>query len=169
MAGVGCSCIRAVLRDRAEDLEEVRLMIEAGEIDIALDELRWLLSGLRRVHRRPRAARRAGRGDARATCRWPAGITAPAINSDCKRCGGPRCRSRCCIRSRPTGRSSKPAAGSSGRWKSSASRKWRKKSSQRSSSSIRPIRFKLRAMLDELRTGGAPIVDSAVAEVAERT
>lgn len=32
-------------RDRAEDLEEVHLMIEAGEADIALDELRWLLSG----------------------------------------------------------------------------------------------------------------------------
>lgn len=32
-------------RDRAEDLEEVQLMIEAGEHEIALDELRWLLSG----------------------------------------------------------------------------------------------------------------------------
>ena len=32
-------------RDRAEDLEEVEMMIEAGETDIALDELRWLLSG----------------------------------------------------------------------------------------------------------------------------
>jgi hypothetical protein len=32
-------------RDRAEDLEEVQMMIEAGETDIALDELRWLLSG----------------------------------------------------------------------------------------------------------------------------
>jgi hypothetical protein len=32
-------------RDRAEDLEEVLLMIEAGEMDVALDELRWLLSG----------------------------------------------------------------------------------------------------------------------------
>jgi hypothetical protein len=32
-------------RDRAEDLEEVAMMIEAGETDIALDELRWLLSG----------------------------------------------------------------------------------------------------------------------------
>jgi len=31
-------------RDRAEDLEEVHLMIEAGETDVALDELRWLLS-----------------------------------------------------------------------------------------------------------------------------
>jgi hypothetical protein len=31
-------------RDRAEDLEEVQLMIEAGELDVALDELRWLLS-----------------------------------------------------------------------------------------------------------------------------
>jgi hypothetical protein len=31
-------------RDRAEDLEEVELMIESGEMDIALDELRWLLS-----------------------------------------------------------------------------------------------------------------------------
>lgn len=33
---------RAV-RDCAEDLEEVRLMIEAGETDVAIDELRWLL------------------------------------------------------------------------------------------------------------------------------
>jgi hypothetical protein len=32
-------------RDRAEDLEEVLLMIEVGELDVALDELRWLLSG----------------------------------------------------------------------------------------------------------------------------
>lgn len=32
-------------RDRAEDLEEVQLMIEAGELDVALDELRWLLEG----------------------------------------------------------------------------------------------------------------------------
>jgi hypothetical protein len=31
-------------RDRAEDLEEVELMIESGEHDVALDELRWLLS-----------------------------------------------------------------------------------------------------------------------------
>jgi hypothetical protein len=31
-------------RDRAEDLEEVVMMIEAGETDVALDELRWLLS-----------------------------------------------------------------------------------------------------------------------------
>jgi hypothetical protein len=32
------------VRDRAEDLDEVRAMIEAGEFDVALDELRWLLS-----------------------------------------------------------------------------------------------------------------------------
>lgn len=32
-------------RDRAEDLEEVRAMIDAGELEIAVDELRWLLSG----------------------------------------------------------------------------------------------------------------------------
>ena len=31
-------------RDRAEDLEEVRAMIEAGETEIAIDEVRWLLS-----------------------------------------------------------------------------------------------------------------------------
>lgn len=30
---------------RAEDLEEVRLMIEGGEPEIAVEELRWLLSG----------------------------------------------------------------------------------------------------------------------------
>jgi hypothetical protein len=33
------------VRDRAEDLDEVRLMIEAGEHDVAVDELRWLLTG----------------------------------------------------------------------------------------------------------------------------
>ena len=33
------------VRDRAEDLDEVRAMIEAGEFEIAVDELRWLLSG----------------------------------------------------------------------------------------------------------------------------
>lgn len=32
-------------RDRAEDMEEVRLMIDAGELEVAQDELRWLLSG----------------------------------------------------------------------------------------------------------------------------
>jgi len=31
--------------DRAEDLEEVRKMIEAEEAEIATDELRWLLGG----------------------------------------------------------------------------------------------------------------------------
>jgi hypothetical protein len=31
-------------RDRAEDLEEVQLMIEAGESEVARDELRWLLT-----------------------------------------------------------------------------------------------------------------------------
>jgi hypothetical protein len=31
-------------RDRAEDLEEVHAMIEAGETQLATDELRWLLS-----------------------------------------------------------------------------------------------------------------------------
>jgi tetratricopeptide (TPR) repeat protein len=33
------------VRDRDEDLEEVRTMLAAGESDIAVDELRWLLSG----------------------------------------------------------------------------------------------------------------------------
>jgi hypothetical protein len=32
-------------RQRAEDLEEVRAMIEGGEAGIAVDELRWLLGG----------------------------------------------------------------------------------------------------------------------------
>jgi hypothetical protein len=32
------------VRDRSEDLEEVRTMIEAGELDLAVDELRWLLA-----------------------------------------------------------------------------------------------------------------------------
>jgi hypothetical protein len=31
-------------RDQTEDLEEVRLMIDAGEHEVAIDELRWLLS-----------------------------------------------------------------------------------------------------------------------------
>jgi hypothetical protein len=31
-------------RDRAEDLEEARAMIEAGETELARDELRWLLA-----------------------------------------------------------------------------------------------------------------------------
>jgi hypothetical protein len=32
-------------RERAEDIAEVRSMIEAGEYDVAIDELRWLLGG----------------------------------------------------------------------------------------------------------------------------
>ncbi len=32
------------VREMAEDLEEVRAMIEAGEFDVATDELRWLVS-----------------------------------------------------------------------------------------------------------------------------
>ena len=32
-------------RERAEDLEEVREMVEAGETDVAIDELRWLVEG----------------------------------------------------------------------------------------------------------------------------
>jgi hypothetical protein len=32
-------------RDRAEDLEEVHKMVDAGELDVAMDECRWLLSG----------------------------------------------------------------------------------------------------------------------------
>ncbi|MEM8865811.1 MAG: hypothetical protein AAGF31_09745 [Planctomycetota bacterium] len=31
--------------DRTEDLEEVRLMIDGGEHEVAIEELRWLLSG----------------------------------------------------------------------------------------------------------------------------
>lgn len=31
--------------ERADDLDEVRAMIEAGEFEIAVDELRWLLDG----------------------------------------------------------------------------------------------------------------------------
>lgn len=31
-------------RDRAEDIEEAEAMIEAGESDVAIDELRWLLT-----------------------------------------------------------------------------------------------------------------------------
>jgi hypothetical protein len=32
-------------RERAEDLEEVRAMIEGGEEEVAVDELRWLVGG----------------------------------------------------------------------------------------------------------------------------
>jgi tetratricopeptide (TPR) repeat protein len=32
-------------RDRAEDLDEVQAIVEAGELDVAVDEVRWLLSG----------------------------------------------------------------------------------------------------------------------------
>lgn len=32
-------------RTRAEDIDEVRNMIDAGETEIAIDELRWLLNG----------------------------------------------------------------------------------------------------------------------------
>lgn len=32
-------------RERADDIDEVRAMLEAGEFDIARDELRWLLDG----------------------------------------------------------------------------------------------------------------------------
>jgi hypothetical protein len=32
-------------RDRQEDLEEVRKMVDAGELDVAVDECRWLLQG----------------------------------------------------------------------------------------------------------------------------
>jgi tetratricopeptide (TPR) repeat protein len=32
-------------RERTEDLDEVRKMLEAGEADVAIDELRWLLNG----------------------------------------------------------------------------------------------------------------------------
>jgi tetratricopeptide (TPR) repeat protein len=32
---------------RAEDLQEVRAMLDAGEVDVAVDELRWLLEGCR--------------------------------------------------------------------------------------------------------------------------
>jgi tetratricopeptide (TPR) repeat protein len=31
--------------ERAEDMEEVQAMLQAGEIDVAVDELRWLLDG----------------------------------------------------------------------------------------------------------------------------
>jgi hypothetical protein len=32
-------------RDRQEDFEEVRKMLDAGEVDVAVDECRWLLNG----------------------------------------------------------------------------------------------------------------------------
>ena len=33
------------VRERAEDLEDVRLMVDSGELDVAIDELRWLVGG----------------------------------------------------------------------------------------------------------------------------
>lgn len=33
------------VQQRADDLEEVRAMLKAGETDVAIDELRWLLDG----------------------------------------------------------------------------------------------------------------------------
>ena len=33
------------VRERAEDMEEVHAMLAAGELEIAVDELRWLLGG----------------------------------------------------------------------------------------------------------------------------
>ena len=39
----------ASVRQRAEDMEEVRSMLAAGEIEIAVDELRWLLEGCRHL------------------------------------------------------------------------------------------------------------------------
>jgi hypothetical protein len=35
------------VHQRAADMEEVRTMLKAGEIDVALDELRWLVDGCR--------------------------------------------------------------------------------------------------------------------------
>jgi hypothetical protein len=32
------------VRDRSEDLDEARAMVEAGEMELAVDELRWLLA-----------------------------------------------------------------------------------------------------------------------------
>jgi hypothetical protein len=37
------------VRDRSEDLEEIDAMIAAGETDIAIDELRWLLADCREM------------------------------------------------------------------------------------------------------------------------
>lgn len=37
------------VRRRAEDMEEVRAMLRAGEVDVAEDELRWLLEGCRQL------------------------------------------------------------------------------------------------------------------------
>lgn len=36
-------------RERAEDMEEVHSMLAAGEIEIAVDELRWLVDGCREL------------------------------------------------------------------------------------------------------------------------
>jgi hypothetical protein len=33
------------VRERSEDLEEVQVMLDAGEAEVAIDELRWLLDG----------------------------------------------------------------------------------------------------------------------------
>ena len=119
MGAVGCWCIRVCARsgrgpgrspadDRGGRVRRLRL-----------DELRWLLADCANSSRRM-CCSASWRSATATICRWPAGITAPAISSGCKRCGGRRCRSRCCIRSRRIGRSSKPAAGWLARWRNSA-------------------------------------------------
>ena len=154
--GVRPSAVRRATGPRT--WKKSAMMIEAGEIGHRARRAALAALRLRRIHRGPRAARRAG-ARRPATCRSPAGTTAPAISSACRRCGGRRCPSRCCIRSRRIGRSSKRAAAWPGRSKNSASRRWRRRLWRRSSNSIRPTRSTLRAMLDELRSGGAPVVD----------
>lgn len=37
------------VRERADDMEEIHSMLAAGEIEIAVDELRWLLDGCREL------------------------------------------------------------------------------------------------------------------------
>ena len=39
----------ASVRQRKADMDEIREMLQAGEIDVAVDELRWLLGGCREL------------------------------------------------------------------------------------------------------------------------
>ena len=50
-------------RDRADDLEEVREMVEAGELDVAIDELRWLVGGCSEFIEAHALLGRVGTGD----------------------------------------------------------------------------------------------------------
>ena len=114
------------VRDRAEDLEEVRVMIEAGELEIAVDELRWLLSGCAEFI----AAHvllgelAVAMHDDLPLARGHFGAGYQLGLQTLRRAKMPKPL----LYSQPaTGRSSKRAAGLFGRWKNSASARWRRR------------------------------------------